>query len=72
MLIVEVRGNEVWRRVEGKGGGNALPTFVGPLPDGETALADCSGLAIDWGRRYGRAAAVGGEADNDCRWLSPA
>ena len=59
MLIVEVRGDQVWRRFEGQGSGAALP--VPELP-GRNAAGVIAALA-DWATRYGRAAAVGAELD---------
>ena len=60
MLIVEVRGDQVWRRVEGQGGGVALPA---PELPGRAAAADVLATLADWATRYGRAAAVGAELD---------
>jgi ATP/maltotriose-dependent transcriptional regulator MalT len=61
MLIVEIRGDQVWRRIDAKGIGAPLPTRHGEGPEDEPAPADCTSLLTDWARRYGRAVAVGSE-----------
>ena len=60
MLIVEVRGDQVWRRIEGQGGGAALaaPELPGRAP---ASSPDVPTSLADWAQRYGRAAAAGAE-----------
>ena len=61
MLIVEVRGDQVWRRVEGQGSGAALPAPELPGRAQGTPTPDVLAALASWAERYGRAAAAGAE-----------
>ncbi|MCP4945618.1 MAG: AAA family ATPase, partial [Planctomycetaceae bacterium] len=63
MLIVEIRGEQVWRRIDHSTVNDPLPTQVGEQSAHEAPPANCVELLTDWSTRYNRAVESGNQSD---------